>query len=382
MNTEKEDFQVFIKPAGSKCNLGCSYCYYLGKGYDSADAAKTMPVEIMEKYIADHIKYSPGPEIFFSWHGGEPLLAGTGFYKKAIEIQQRHKPASCTIHNGIQTNGTLIDEEWCRFLAANNFYVGVSIDGPGKIHDTFRQYVNGTGSSEKAVRGYKMIRQAGIMNEILCVVSRENVTKPLEVYRFLKELGTGFITFLPLVIRDTSSPGKASEISVPSAAFGEFLTQIFDEWVSKDIGRIRVQIFEEAVTPAFGREHTLCIFKKTCGRVPVIDMNGDFYSCDHYVDNNHRIGNIMTSSFGGMLDSEAQKAFGRAKLELLPRYCLECDVREFCNGECPKNRFIETPAGEPGLNYLCQGYKIFFHHIKPFVDAVRAEWRGRNPEAK
>jgi len=382
MNKETEDFQVFIKPVGSKCNLACSYCYYLGRGCDSADAVKTMPVEIMEKYICDHIKYSPGPEIFFSWHGGEPLLAGTGFYKKAIEIQQRHKPASCSIRNGIQTNGTLIDEEWCRFFAENNFYVGVSIDGPGKMHDSLRQYLNGTGSSEKAVKGYKMIRQAGIMNEILCVVSRENVSRPLEVYRYLKELGTACITFLPLVIRDASSPGKVSEISVPSAAFGDFLSQIFDEWVTQDIGRIRIQTFEEAVAPAFGREHTLCIFKKICGRVPVIDMNGDFYPCDHFVDIKHRQGNIITTSLGELLDSAAQNAFGRAKLDLLPCYCLECEVREFCNGECPRNRFIETPSGEPGLNYLCAGYKIFFTHVRPFVDAVRAEWLRRNRQVK
>jgi len=382
MNKAGEEFQVFVKSAGSACNLHCSYCYYLGKGCEVSGVKYRMPEKILEKYISDHFSASPGPEVFFSWHGGEPLLAGIEFYRKAVEIQNRLKPGSYSVFNGIQTNGTLIDNEWCSFLAGNNFYTGISIDGPPWLHDKFRRFRDGKGSSESALRGYKMIRQAGIMNEILCVVSAGNVSAPLEVYRFLKELGAYYITFLPLVIGDNSAPGGASEISVPSAAFGEFLCEIFDEWVSEDIGKIKIQIFEEAVRPAFGQEHTLCIFKKVCGRVPVIDINGDFYSCDHYVTPRHRIGNIMTSSLGSMLDSPEQKNFGQSKLDKLPRYCIECEVRDFCNGECPKNRFTETLSGEPGLNYLCPGYKIFFTHIRPFVDAVRAEWKNRNPEAK
>lgn len=382
MNKAGEDFQVFVKSAGSACNLHCSYCYYLGKGCEVSDVKYRMPEEILEKYISDHFSAASGPEVFFSWHGGEPLLAGIEFYRKAVEIQIRLNPGSYSVFNGIQTNGTLIDNEWCRFLAGNNFYTGISIDGPPGMHDKFRKYRDGKGSSGSAVRGYKMIREAGIMNEILCVVSAGNVSAPLEVYRFLKDLGANYITFLPLVIRDNSSPGGASEISVPSAAFGEFLCEIFDEWVSEDIGKIKIQIFEEAVRPAFGQEHTLCIFKKVCGRVPVIDVNGDFYSCDHFVDSNHLIGNIMKESLGAMLASEAQVNFGLSKLKTLPQYCVECGVREFCNGECPKNRFIRTPSGEEGLNYLCQGYRIFFSHIRPFVDAVRAEWNSRNPGSK
>lgn len=375
----QEEFQIFVKPAGAKCNLHCSYCYYLSKeSLYASGSYKIMPEDILEEFIVQHFKASPGPDVFFSWHGGEPLLAGMEFYRKAVELENKHKPESFTVYNGIQTNGLLINDEWCRFLAENDFYVGISMDGPEEFHNAFRIYSNGKPSFKKVLEGYRLLQKYNIRNEILCVVSSANVSKPLEIYRFFKSLDARFITFLPLVIRDLSKPGHVHDISVPAEEFGRFLCKIFDEWIAEDIGRIKIQIFEEAVRPAFGQEHSLCIFKKVCGRVPVIELNGDFYSCDHFVDPEHHVGNIMSHPVSVLLNSEKQRNFGMEKLRTLPEFCIQCDVREMCNGECPKNRFIKTPDGGPGLNYLCPGYRIFFRHIKPFVEAVGAEWRRRN----
>ncbi len=379
MTKLKREFQVFVKPVGARCNLRCRYCYYIDKEkIVTGKKMQLMSDEILEKYIIQHFEASSGTEVFFSWHGGEPTLAGLDFYRKALTFQKKHRPFSYTVYNGIQTNGTLIDREWCEFLADNNFYVGVSIDGYGELHDRFRINKDGRPSFHEAIEGYKLLRKFNVRTEILCVVNSVNVEKPIEVYRFFKELGAQFITFLPLVIRDASKKEKVSEMSVPSEKFGVFLCKIFDEWVSEDIGKIKIQIFEEAIRPAFNQEHTLCIFKKICGGVPVVELNGDFYSCDHYVDNEHYIGNISSSSIEQMLSSEKQLYFGLEKLRSLPQYCLECEVRDMCNGECPKNRFNNTPSGESGLNYLCHGYKIFFKHIMPFVQAVSAEWHRRN----
>lgn len=379
MTKLKREFQVFVKPVGARCNLRCRYCYYIDKEkIITGKKIQLMSDEILEKYIIQHFEASSGTEVFFSWHGGEPTLAGLDFYRKALTFQKKHRPFSYTVYNGIQTNGTLIDREWCEFLADNNFYVGVSIDGYGELHDRFRINKDGRPSFHEAIEGYKLLRKFNVRTEILCVVNSVNVEKPIEVYRFFKELGAQFITFLPLVIRDASKKEKVSEMSVTSEKFGVFLCKIFDEWVSEDIGKIKIQIFEEAIRPAFNQEHTLCIFKKICGGVPVVELNGDFYSCDHYVDNEHYIGNISSSSIEQMLSSEKQLYFGLEKLRSLPQYCLECEVRDMCNGECPKNRFNNTPSGESGLNYLCHGYKIFFKHIMPFVQAVSAEWHRRN----
>jgi len=379
MTERANDFQIFVKPVGARCNLHCSYCYYLSKSeLYSQHQYKTMPDDVLEEYLRQHIEASLGPDVIFSWHGGEPLLAGIDFYRKALEFQKKYKPFSYNVYNGIQTNGVLLNREWCRFLAENNFYVGISIDGYEELHDRFRIYNDGRPSFAKVIAGYRLLQEYNIRNEILCVVNSVNVQKPLEVYRFFKRFGAEFITFLPLVIRDVTVPGKVSDISVPAEDFGRFLCTIFDEWIAGDIGRIKIQIFEEAVRPAFGQEHTLCIFKKTCGGVPVVEHNGDFYSCDHYVDEEHLIGNIKSDTLSEMLRSERQRSFGQAKFNTLPQYCINCEVRDMCNGECPKNRFITAPSGEAGLNYLCSGYKMFFRHIKPFADAVGAEWRRRN----
>ena len=225
------------------------------------------------------------------------------------------------------------------------------------------------------MRGYKLLRQYGVNCDILCVVNAHNVLYPIEVYRFFKEIEAPYVSFLPMVERDSNAERGVNPDTMPAEAWGDFLCAVFDEWVEQDVGVIKVQIFEEATRTAFNQEHSLCIFRPVCGDIPIVEHNGDFYSCDHFVDVEYRLGNIMETPFVEMLESPAQKAFGQAKLDTLPRYCLECEVRPICNGECPKNRFVQTPDGEPGLNYLCSGYKRFFMHCQPFVQEVATEWR-------
>jgi uncharacterized protein len=369
------EFQVFVKPAGAECNLQCRYCYYLGKKelYKN-DRLRLMPDEILEKYIIELIRATTEKDIFFSWHGGEPTLAGIEFFRKVVNLQKKLTPPDRNIVNGIQTNATLLNEEWCRFLAHENFFTGVSIDGPEELHNTLRISKDKTGSFRETLNGYYLLKKHNVRTELLTVVSSVNAGFPREVYSFLKELGSEYITFLPMVQRDLGSDSGVTRLSVHPEAFGSFLTTVFDEWVSQDIGKIKIQIFEEALRSAFNQDHTLCIFKRTCGGVPVVEHNGDFYSCDHFVDENHLAGNILEKSLSEMLDSPMQKSFGLVKQKDLPKYCLECEVMKMCNGECPKNRFIKTSSGESGLNYLCSGYKHFFNHISPFVGAVREEW--------
>lgn len=376
MKEPSREFQVFVKPAGPACNLGCSYCYYLGNTTLYEHGTRfSMPDDLLGIYIQQHIEASTGESITFSWHGGEPLLAGTEFYRKAIYYQNKHNKDGKKIINGIQTNGTLINSEWCNFLAEEHFVVGISLDGPERLHDLFRSAKDGGATFSRVMHGYDQLVMAGIDPEILCVVNSENVKYPAEVYRFFRQLGAPFITFIPLVERQPESPGGVSSRSVPADAFGTFLCEVFDEWVSSDIGRVKVQIFEEALRTAFNQEHTLCIFKPVCGGVPVIEHNGDFYSCDHFVSRKYLLGNIREKSLSGLLYSESQKVFGEEKLSTLPQHCIKCSVRQMCNGECPKNRFINAPDGETGLNYLCQGYQKFFTHCTPFIVSVAEAWR-------
>ncbi|KPK82688.1 MAG: hypothetical protein AMS27_14305 [Bacteroides sp. SM23_62_1] len=379
MEQPSREFQIFAKPVGPRCNLNCHYCYYLEKVdlYPGKESIR-MPGNILEEYIIQHIDASTEPVINFSWHGGEPTLAGLDYFKKVVELQHRHQPSGKRIVNGIQTNGTLLDDEWCRFFAQQGFAVGISIDGPKEFHDCYRLTRDGKSTFEKTLNGYRLLQHYGVMCEILCVVNAHNVHYPLEVYRFFRQLHAKFITFLPLVDYRPDSAKGVGDNTVPSEAFGQFLCSIFDEWLACDIGQVKVQIFEEAARTAFGQEHTLCIFKKTCGGVPVVEHNGDLYSCDHFVDEKHHLGNIQEIPLTEFLDSKEQKTFGQAKLNTLPRYCLECEVRDMCNGECPKNRFIKTPDGESGLNYLCVGYKKFFMHCRLFVNEVAALWRQQN----
>jgi len=373
------EFQVFAKPAGPVCNLDCNYCYYLKKDklYPEGELFR-MPDDILESYIIQHIEATTDPVITFSWHGGEPTILGLDYFKKIVNLQKRYKPPDRKILNGIQTNGTLLNEEWCRFLKAEQFAVGISIDGPKELHDHHRFTRDRKSIFDRTMNGYNLLRRSEVLCEILCTVNADNVKYPLEVYRFFRQMDAKYITFLPVVEKHPGAVQGVSDYSVPSESFGDFLCVVFNEWIASDIGHIKVQIFEEATRTAFGQDHTLCIFKQTCGGVPVLEHNGDFYSCDHFVDHEHRLGNIREKSLSDLLDDPAQMAFGRAKLDGLPRYCQVCEVRDMCNGECPKNRFLLTPDGEAGLNYLCTGYKRFFSHCKPFVLQVAELWKQQN----
>jgi uncharacterized protein len=372
------EFQIFAKPVGTACNLNCTYCYYLDKSLlYGHKKTHHMTNEMLETYIRQHIEASTGKEITFSWHGGEPLLAGLDFYRKVVALQEKYNPAGREIINGIQTNGTLLNPDWCRFFAEAHFYIGISMDGPERLHDIFRMTRDGKSTFKKVMQGYDLLVMHGLDPEILCVVNAENVKHPLEVYRFFRKLGAPYLTFIPLVEKQAGSAEGVSQGSVPAEAFGDFLCAIFNEWVQHDIGRVKVQIFEEAARAAFGQGHTLCIFKPVCGGVPVVEHNGDFFSCDHFVARDHHVGNIRDTHLADLLDSDRQMAFGQAKENTLPQYCLQCEVRDMCHGECPKNRFIHTPDGAPGLNYLCTGYRRFFNHCRPFVEAVAKVYRDQ-----
>jgi uncharacterized protein len=381
MTKAAREFQVFAKPVGSICNLDCSYCYYLNKKdlYPKGESFR-MPDDILEEYIIQHINACPEQEIRFSWHGGEPTVLGLDYFRKIVALQRKHQPSNQRIANGIQTNGILLGDEWCRFLAAEGFAVGLSLDGPQEMHDMYRVTKDKEPTHEQTMQGYNLLQQHRVYTDILCVVNEHNVQHPTEVYRFLKQINAAYISFLPLVDQQPDAKGGISHHTVPAEAWGNFLCTIFDEWRDQDIGRIKVQIFEEAARTAFNQEHSLCIFRPTCGDIPVIEHNGDFYSCDHFVDADHCLGNIKETPLVELLENPAQRAFGKAKLDTLPRYCQVCEVRAMCNGECPKNRFLKTPDGEAGLNYLCAGYKRFFTYCQPFVSEVAAQWREQSLE--
>ncbi len=372
-----EDFQVFVKPVGAVCNLDCSYCYYLEKvNLFPNEKTHRMPDGLLEKYITQHIQASPAQTIFFSWHGGEPTLAGLEYFQRIVELQKKYLPSNRSVLNGIQTNGTLLNAEWCHFLKKESFVVGISLDGPEKFNSMNRFRKDGKSCFEEVLRGFQLLKSNEIPCEILCVVNSQNVAFPLDVYRFFKSLNAEFLTFIPLVEWISQQDAQVSERTVPAKAFGEFLCAIFNEWKANDIGKVKIQIFEEALRTAFGLDHSLCIFKPVCGRVPVVEHNGDFYSCDHFVDSAHRLGNIGKVSLSELLESPEQQSFGQAKFNLLPEYCLKCEVLSMCNGACPKDRHLITPDGEPGLNYLCDGYQMFFNHCKPFVEEVAEVWKS------
>ncbi len=387
MATASRDFQVFVKPIGSACNLNCRYCYYVKReplcGKDVlVEEPRRMSGDILERYIIQHIEACPDPAVRFSWHGGEPTVLGLDYFRTLTDLQRKHLPFGRRIMNGMQTNGTLLDEDWCRFLARERFSVGLSVDGPKALHDCFRVTREGKPTHERAMRGYELLRRHRIPCDILCVVHAENVSHPLEVYRFFREIGAPYLGFLPLVERQPEQGNGVSSRTVPAEAYGAFLCAIFDEWLRRDVGRIRVQIFEEVAETALGREHALCVFQKTCGNVPVIEHNGDFYCCDHFVDGEHLLGNIQETSLVELIESPGQRGFGETKLKGLPRYCRDCTVLGMCNGGCPKDRFIRTPDGEEGLNYLCAGYRRFFTHCLPFAAELAAVQRGHVLEAR
>ena len=322
-----------------------------------------MPDDLLEDYIVQHLQAAPTPEIRFSWHGGEPTMLGIDYFRKIVALQRRHRSPGQHISNGIQTNGTLLDEDWCSFFAAEGFSVGISLDGPEELHDHYRVSKRTGRPMPRRCRDTRLLRQYGVPCDVLCVVHSGNVPYPLEVYRFFKGIGVTNLGFLPLVKPRDDGPG-VSDSSVPALAFGDFLCTVFDEWLGEDIGRINVQIFEEAIATAVGREHALCIFRKTCGDIPVVEHNGDFFSCDHFVDAEHRLGNIGETPLVELLESPATKGLrARPRRESLPHSCKVCDVLGMCNGGCPKDRFLSTPDGEGRAQLPLRGLQALLHPL-------------------
>ena len=369
-----KDFQIFAKPAGYRCNLSCSYCYYLGTAnWYSGEQLPLMSEDLLETYIESHINASPGEIVQFSWHGGEPTLLGLDYFQRIVELQHKHCPPHKRIANGIQTNGTLLDDTWCRFLASHRFTVGLSLDGPEELHDLYRKTRQGSGTHTAVMRGYTRLIHYGLPVEILCVVGGDNVLFPLQVYDFFLSIGARYLSFLPLVER--LADGNVSDRTVPAEAFGAFLCTVFDQWLANGIGTIKIKIFEEAARTAFGQDHSLCLFRPTCGDIPVVEYNGDVYPCDHFVQPTYRVGNIKDTPLAEILNGNALATFGADKLNTLPTACKTCEVLAMCHGECPRNRFLKRAGEKEQSNYLCAGYKLFFNHCRPFVRAIARQWQ-------
>jgi uncharacterized protein len=354
---------VLAKPTGAICNLDCAYCFYLDKENLYPGSRFRMSDAILERYIRQLIESSARGAVTVAFQGGEPTLMGLDFFRRALEYERRYARPGMTFENTVQTNGTLLDDEWCAFFHEHKFLIGISIDGPRALHDTYRVDKGGKPTFDSVMRGLRLLQKHRVDYNVLTTVNRQNADHPLEVYRFLRdEVGTTWMQFIPVVERVLGS--VVSDRSVRPEQFGDFLIAIFDEWVRRDVGKVFVQTFESAVRNWLGLSSSgMCVFDATCGHGLALEHNGDLYSCDHFVDRSHLLGNIGESHMHELSALPAQRAFGNDKTDGLPRYCQECDVRFACHGECPKNRFTKTPDGEPGLNYLCAGYKAFFHHV-------------------
>ncbi len=375
-----------LKPNGPICNLNCAYCYYLSKERLYPDGRFRMTGELLEEYTRQYIEAQRVPEVTFAWQGGEPLLMGVDFFRRAVELQERcHRPDMQVI-NTLQTNGVLLDDEWCRFFWEHDFLVGLSLDGPRELHDVYRVDKGGNPTFDRVMEGIALLKEHSVEFNILTTVHVANADHPLEVYRFLRdEVGAQFIQFIPIVERDNETGfqegERVAERSVTGRRYGDFLIAVFDEWVRRDVGRVFVQIFDAALAAWVGQRPGLCIFDETCGLALVMEHNGDLYACDHFVEPRHRLGNIQETPLVEMVGSERQQQFGLAKRDTLPRYCRECEACFVCNGGCPKNRVLHAPDGEPGLNYLCEGYKAFLTHVDRPMRIMAAELRARQSPA-
>ncbi len=371
---------VLAKPAGATCNLNCKYCYYLEKQQlYPREASRMMSDELLEEFVRSYIGLQTMMEVNFTWHGGEPLMRTVEFFQKALVLQQKYAQGR-RIVNCIQTNGTLLNDRWCEFFAKNHFLVGVSIDGPQDFHDEYRTNKAGAPTWQKVVNGIKLLNKYGVEWNAMAVVNDFNADYPVEFYRFFRdELKCRYLQFTPIVERDAE--GKVTDFSVDADQWGSFLCQMFDEWLKKDVGEMFVQTFDATLANWMGEAPGVCSLAPECGHAGAMEWNGDVYSCDHFVFPEYRLGNIRENTFTEMLYSDRQKAFGRQKSESLPTQCKQCDVRFACNGECPKNRFLKTSDGEDGLNFLCKGYKKFFHHVRPYMDFMAAELKANRDPA-
>ena len=382
---------VMVKPAGSLCNLRCKYCYYLEKGrLYAGQKNQVISDQTLETFIKEYIEAQTTPSVLFSWHGGETLMRPVAFYQRALELQQKYARGR-RIDNTIQTNATLLTDEWCRFFRDNNFLVGVSIDGPQEFHDEYRRTATGRPTFHKVMQGIRMLNRYGVEWNALAVVNDYNADYPLDFYHFFKDIGCRYIQFTPIVERMakradglTLAPGMEeggtlSDFSVTPEQWGRFLCDIFDEWVRNDVGSYFIQIFDATLANWAGVQPGLCSLAKECGHAGVMEFNGDVYSCDHFVYPEHLIGNIASHTITEMMYGEKQREFARMKHERLPQQCRECPVEFACHGECPKNRFVRDRYGNPGLNYLCQGYRQFFEHVRPYMDFMKAELDAQRP---
>jgi uncharacterized protein len=386
-------FHVLAKPTGAICNLDCKYCFYLSKEMLYLGDRFRMSNELLDTYIRQLLEAQPIGDVNVAWQGGEPTLMGIEFFRRAVQCVEEHRKPGQNVLHSIQTNGTLLDDEWCKFFKQHGVLVGLSIDGPRPMHDAYRVDKAGRGTFEAVMRGYELLRRHQVEVNVLCTIHAANGDYPLEVYRFFRDdLQARYLQFIPIVERTIEDQipianlgwsrrpggdrplymqrgGQVTERSVGAEQFGRFLVAIFDEWVRRDVGTVFVQTFDVALGSWLG-QHNLCIFSPTCGNAVAMEHNGDLYSCDHYVEPKYRLGNISETPMGELVASEQQRAFGQNKLDSLPQYCRDCAVLFACYGECPRNRFISTPTGESGLNYLCAGYKRFFTHIDPAMKTM------------
>lgn len=379
-------YHVLVKPTGAVCNLDCKYCFFLSKEMLYPGSRFRMEDDLLELYVKQLLESHKTPEVNVAWQGGEPTLMGLDFFKRSISYVEKHKKPGQRIVHTIQTNGTKLDDEFCSFFKEHDFLVGISIDGTKEMHDIFRVNKGGAGSFDQVMSGLALLKKHNVDFNILCTVHAANQDHPLELYRFFRdELQAKFIQFIPIIERATSAllpladvgwserPGGerplytqyghlVTDRSVGARQYGRFLIEIFEEWVRHDVAEVYVQMFDVTLGSWMG-QHNLCIFSPTCGGALALEHNGDLYSCDHYVEPDYLLGNIKETPMIELLMSPKQRQFGQDKMDTLPRYCQECDVRFACHGGCPRNRFIQTPDGEPGLNYLCAGYKEFFGHV-------------------
>ena len=399
-------FHIMTKPRGAICNLDCKYCYFLSKEMMYPGSRFRMADELLETFTCQYIDAQQAPEVTFAWQGGEPTLMGLDFFQRALYYQQKHAKPGMKIRNTLQTNGTLLDDDWCRFFKAHDFLIGISIDGPKALHDAYRVNKGGAGSFDQVMNGWQLLQAHGVDFNILCTVHAANQDHPLELYRFFRDdLAAEFIQFIPIIERATTqllplanvgwserdggerplytqSGSQVTKRSINAQKYGDFLITIFNEWVRHDVGRVYVQLFDVALGAWMGQPGGLCIFAPTCGTALALEHNGDLYSCDHYVEPAYLLGNIQSDLMLDLVSSEKQRQFGKDKQSSLPRYCRQCEVRFACHGGCPKNRFIRTPDGEPGLNYLCAGYKSFFNHIDRPMKMMAALLQQRRAPAE
>jgi len=374
-------FHLLAKPRGAICNLDCKYCFYLSKEELYKGSSFRMTDEMLETYIRQLIESHIVPEVTVAWQGGEPTLMGLDFFRRSIVYEKEYAKPGMKIQNTIQTNGTLINDEWAAFFKENDFLVGLSIDGPREMHDFYRVDRQGEPTFDKVMRGLGFLQKHGVEWNALTTIHHANEKHPVEVYRFLRdECKAEYIQFIPIVERLTPHSNAVTERSTTAEEYGKFLVGVFEEWVRRDVAKVYVQMFDVALANWHGEPSGLCVHSKTCGGALAIEHNGDLYSCDHFVTPQYKLGNIKEKHMLELVGSEPQVKFGNDKFDTLPKYCRECEVRFACHGGCPKDRFITTPDGEPGLNYLCAGYKIFFNHInKPMRTMSQLLRRNRAP---